>query len=59
MNLWSRKPANSPYKYTLLAPAKPVVLAHARLARTIQLKRKSPAEIMEFSFQPNTEMKIR
>jgi hypothetical protein len=54
MNLWSRKPANAPYKYTLLAPAEPVVLAHARLAASaIQLNWKSPAE-MEFSFQPSS-----
>jgi hypothetical protein len=32
MNSWLREPANSPYKYTLVVPAEPVVLAHARLA---------------------------
>jgi hypothetical protein len=43
-----------PYKYTLVAPAKPVGLADVRIAaRAIQLKWKSPAE-MEFSFQPSS-----
>ncbi len=46
------------YKYTVVAPAKPVGLAHARIAvRAIQLKWKSPAE-MEFSFQPAAEMEF-
>jgi hypothetical protein len=54
MNLWSREPANSTYKYTVLAPAKSIGLAHARLAvRAIQLKWKSATE-MEFSFQPSS-----
>ncbi len=58
-----------PYKYTLVEPAEPVGMAHARIAtRAIQLKWKSPAEMefsfqhtaeMEFSFQPKAEMKIR
>jgi hypothetical protein len=52
MNLWLREPAISQYKYTLFAPAAPVV------QRAIQLKWKSPAK-MEFSFQPKAEMKIR
>ncbi len=67
-NLWSREPANSQHKYTLFAPAAPVVLAHARIAAgAIQLKWKPPAKMefsfqptaeMEFSFQPEAEMKI-
>jgi hypothetical protein len=51
MNLWSREPANSQYKYTLFAPAALVV------PRAIQLKWKSPAK-MEFSFQPTAEMEF-
>jgi hypothetical protein len=44
-----------PHKYTGLAPAEPVVLAHVRIAaRAIQLKWKSPAPEMEFSFQPSS-----
>jgi hypothetical protein len=39
MNLWTSEPAKSPYEYTLLAPAEPVMLAHTCLAaRAIQLK---------------------
>ncbi len=52
-----------PYKYTLVEPAEPVGLAHAR--KHAHRRARHPAEMeitraeMEFSFQPKAEMKIR
>ncbi len=50
MNLWSPEPANSPYKYTVLAPAESVGLADARLA----VQEWKSATDMEFLFQASS-----